>query len=159
MIGTAKFNKNRKFVWAANESVALLSEEIAEFWNALAEGNVVDMVDAWADIQFLMEGRLFLFGTAAPKTLDALRKVVEEYETVQSYASDQLDVMCVILDDYKVSRDLRVMALRLVREANNRKALTYNEGLKVDKPADWVAPQEAIMGLLVEAGVPILVHE
>ncbi len=153
-MSAAKFNKDRGFTWDSDKSITLLSEEVAEFWNAYAEGDLVEMVDAWCDAKFVWEGRKYLFGSRKFDSVNSLDRVRAEFLLIRYYWMQQDKFMKDLL--YKVggiTESALSEAFEIVCRANSRKALSYDAGLKVDKPEGWVPPQEEIRKLLLRRGV------
>ena len=132
--------------------LALNTEEIKEFYKALVNGDLVEMVDAYADTKFVYYGILYKLGNLTTNydaaDIDSFKKTVEDTIYILKYIRMQLESMYQILYTFEVYTDVLNKAFDIVCEANEQKGTVKNEYGKTIKGAKWVNPAEAIKKLL-----------
>jgi hypothetical protein len=99
---------------------------------------IVEMVDAWADYQFVMGGSVFKYlGSDRLFNWDSIR-VQEKY------------MYHILTDELKIEAFTLRLCLQAVVDANKAKGTEKVNG-KIQKGPDWVDPKEVIKGLLKES--------
>jgi hypothetical protein len=100
---------------------------------------IVEMVDAWADYQFVMGGSVFKYlGSDRLFNWDSIR-VQEKY------------MYHILTDDLKIEPYTLRLCLQAVIDANKAKGTEKVNG-KIQKGESWRDPKEAIFEILKEAG-------
>ena len=148
----------------------LLSEEVKEFYKALANNDIVEMVDAYCDVRFVWEGIEFKYGSTSYEYNDnnnykLLVEHTQQFKALELYHREHKYKMLDILetelfgsecdDTYKNALELLDKAFDIVCEANEQKGTIKDENNKTMKGPNWVNPAESIRKLLVESGVKI----
>ena len=159
---------NNKFNFAFD--LPLLSEEVKEFYKALANNDIVEMVDAYCDVRFVWEGIEFKYGCISYDYNDVnnyklLVEHTQQFNSLESYYRlhryKMLDILETELfgsecdDTYKNTIILLDKAFDIVCEANEQKGTIKDENDKTMKGPNWVNPAESIRKILVENGVKI----
>ena len=130
--------------WASDLSVKILSEEVREFWTAYANKSIIDMLDAYADVRFVFEGRVFLFGIHNWKSLEELARGSADYDILVRYADNQMSHIMNILNGMGF-RDHHLDAVfEIVCDANDKKHAEKNGDGKITKGPDWYKPEGKI---------------
>ncbi len=130
--------------WDSNLSVKILSEEVREFWTAYANKSIIDMLDAYADVRFVLEGRVFLFGIHNWKSIEELTKGVAEYNILISYAETQMSNILGILHGIGFREHHLDDIFNIVCYANDKKHAEKNGDGKITKGPDWYKPEGKI---------------
>ena len=124
----------------------MLAEEAQEFkdgmtmwFTAISDSGkldaLVELIDAWADYQFVMQGTIYKYlGSLIPFDFDLIR-------TQEHYMYDTLTTTL------KLPKDMLEEALGAVITANNAKGTEKIDG-KIQKGSDWKDPKESIRNLL-----------
>ena len=139
--------------------LALVTEEIKEFYKALARQDIVEMVDAYADTLFVYYGILYKLGNLSTSysaiSIDVFKKTVDDTIITLNYARNQLESMFTILAAaYKITnKTILDKAFDIVCEANEQKGTTKDQYGKTMKGPKWVNPAESIAIMLKEEGV------
>lgn len=151
----ATFQSVRKMTWDADVSTGLLTEEIAEFWEAFAREDLVEMLDAFADIWYVVEGRQFLFGSTKMTDFAHFANEKVKYDLIMAYGRQTLNLIRAELEEYnpKINPEFRQKVIDIVSETNGLKSLKHNAQGKVEKPVDWVSPQAQIKELLTSHNI------
>lgn len=137
--------------------LALNTEEVKEFYKALVNGDLVEMVDAYADTKFVYYGILYKLGNLTTSyeaiNIDSFKKTVDDTIYNLKYIRMQLESMYQILYTFEVYTDILNKAFDIVCEANEQKGTVKNEYGKTIKGSKWVNPAEAIKKLLDTNGL------
>ena len=137
--------------------LGLITEEIKEFYIALANDDLVEMVDAYCDVKFVYLGIVFKVGctTASYTAIDINNhlKLVNDSEEVLSYANRQMSAMRLILSDFCITNRILQQAFDIVCEANDQKGTIKDDKGKTMKGPKWVNPAETIKQLLIQYNV------
>ena len=139
--------------------LALVTEEIKEFYKALARQDVIEMVDAYADTLFVYYGILYKLGNLstsyAAMNIDVFKKTVDDTIFALDYTRNQLETMFSILAAAYQITDKAILdkAFDIVCEANEQKGTTKDQYGKTMKGPKWVNPAESIAIMLKEEGV------
>lgn len=158
---------NNKFNFAFD--LPLLSEEVKEFYKALANNDIVEMVDAYCDVRFVWEGIEFKYGCISYEYNDVnnwnfLNTNEQEFRALEYYKDKHRYKMLDLLEtdlfgnteeSYKKTLKLLDAAYNIVCEANEQKGTVKDENDKTMKGPNWVNPAESIRKLLVENGVQV----
>jgi len=130
----------------------MLAEEAQEFKDGLnmyfeyetskkgyRDDAIVEMVDAWADYQFVLQGTMY-------KTLGSLytpdlSEYVQQDRFMYHILTVSLDILPETLNE----------CLQAVIDANKAKGTTKIDG-KVQKGESWIDPKETIRDILKDAG-------
>jgi len=123
----------------------MLSEEAQEFKDGMLmyfEGNtsdrldaIIEMIDAWADYQFVMQGSIFKY-LGSDKSFDWYSiKVQEKY------------MYSILTDTLGLDPEMLNASLQAVIDANNAKGTEKVNG-KIQKGPDWVDPKATIKQFL-----------
>ena len=137
--------------------LALNTEEIKEFYKALVNGDLVEMVDAYADTKFVYYGILYKLGNLTTSysaiNIDSFKEIVEDTIYNLKYIRMQLESMYQILYTFKIYTDILDKAFDIVCDANEQKGTVKNEYGKTIKGSKWVNPAESIKELLERNGL------
>ena len=137
--------------------LALNTEEIKEFYKALVNSDLVEMVDAYADTKFVYYGILYKLGNLTTSykaiNIDSFKKIVEDTIYNLKYIRMQLESMYQILYTFEIYTDILDKAFDIVCDANEQKGTVKNEYGKTIKGSKWVNPAEAIKELLERNGL------
>jgi len=130
--------------WKSDLSVKILSEEIREFWVAYAERRFIDMLDAYADVRFVLEGREFLYSVHHFQTIQELDELTSDYNLVMTYGKTQLErIKDILIELGLTTANLRVI-FELVCDANDKKHAEKTGEGKITKGPDWYKPEGKI---------------
>ena len=152
-----------------NFDLPLLSEEVKEFYIALANNNIVEMVDAYCDVRFVWEGIEFKYGYISyeynnPGNYKKLKEDTEHFDTMESYYGrhkyKMFELLCNELygnteEAYIQTLKLLDAAFDLVCEANEQKGIIKDANGKTMKGPNWINPALSIAQLLEYNGVKI----
>lgn len=153
-----------------NFDLPLLSEEVKEFYKALANNDIVEMVDAYCDVRFVWEGIEFKYGSNSYEYNDynnykLLVEHTQQFKALELYHREHRYKMLDILETelfssegnetYKNTMHLLDKAFDIVCEANEQKGTIKDENDKTMKGPKWINPAESIRKLLVENGVKV----
>ena len=148
----------------------LLSEEVKEFYKALANNDIVEMVDAYFDVRFVWEGIGFKYGCISYDYNDVnnwnfLTAKEQEFRALEKYKDkhkyNMLDLLATDLygndseDLYDKTLKLLDAAFNIVCEANEQKGTIKDVNNKTMKGPKWVNPADSIRELLIANGVKI----
>lgn len=148
----------------------LLSEEVKEFYKALANNDIVEMVDAYCDVRFVWEGIEFKYGCISYEynevnNWNVLNTNEQEFRALECYyrlhRHKMLDILETELfgiecdDAYKNTLDLLDAAFNIVCEANEQKGTIKDANNKTMKGPKWVNPADSIKELLIANGVKV----
>ena len=147
----------------------LLSEEVKEFYKALANNDIVEMVDAYCDVRFVWEGIEFKYGCISYDYNDInnwkfLNTNEQEFKALDSYYTRHNYKMLDLLDkdlfgntedSYTKTLQLLDAAFNIVCEANEQKGTIKDVNNKTMKGPKWVNPADSIRELLIANGVKI----
>ena len=151
--------------------LALLSEEVKEFYKAMARNDLVEMFDAVADMKFVWEGIEFKYGcTSYSYTASSLEEFynnekafssIETYYRRHKYEAEEqlynyLLELTMATDKealYNVTIDTINEVFAIVCTANEQKGTIKDTNGKTMKGPRWVNPAKSIKALLVEKGI------
>ena len=147
----------------------LLSEEIKEFYKALANNDIVEMVDAYCDVRFIWEGIEFKYGCISYEYNDVNNwnflntneqefRALERYKDMHRYKMLDLletDLFSNTEDSYEKTLQLLDDAFNIVCEANEQKGTIKDANNKTMKGPKWVNPADSIRKLLIANGVKV----
>ena len=148
----------------------LLSEEVKEFYKALANNDIVEMVDAYCDVRFVWEGIKFKYGCISYDYNDVnnwnfLNTNEQEFRALESYKDKHKYKMLDLLetdlygndseDSYDKTLKLLDVAFNIVCEANEHKGTIKDNNNKTMKGPKWVTPADSIRELLIANGVKV----
>lgn len=151
----------------------LLSEEVKEFYKALANNDIVEMVDAYCDVRFVWEGIEFKYGCISYEYNDYnnykyLVEHTQQFKALEVYYREHKYKMLDLLDlfetnlydnEYENSYDktLKLLdaAFDIVCTANEQKGTIKDANNKTMKGPKWVNPADSIKELLIANGVKI----
>lgn len=148
----------------------LLSEEVKEFYKALANNDIVEMVDAYCDVRFVWEGIEFKYGCISYDYNDVtnykyLVEHTQQFKAIELYHREHKCTMLELLEtelfgiesdtSYKQTLDLLDAAFNIVCEANEQKGTIKDANTKTMKGPKWINPAVSIRKLLVENGVKV----
>lgn len=147
----------------------LLSEEVKEFYKALANNDIVEMVDAYCDVRFVWEGIEFKYGCISYDYNDVnnwnfLSTNEQEFKALESYNIEHkykmLDILKTELfgnteDSYTQTLELLDVAFDIVCTANEQKGTIKDANTKTMKGPNWVNPADSIKELLIANGVKV----
>ena len=148
----------------------LLSEEVKEFYKALANNDIVEMVDAYCDVRFVWEGIEFKYGCINyeynnPDNWKLLNTNEQEFRALDGYYRNNKYKMLDILetelyaniddDSYTKTLILLDAAFNIVCEANEQKGTIKDANNKTMKGPKWVNPADSIRELLIANGVKV----
>ena len=81
--------------------LALLSEEVKEFYKAMAKNDLVEMFDAVADMKFVWEGIEFKYGCTSysytASSLDEFYNNERAFNAIRSYYFGHFNTVCELL--------------------------------------------------------------
>lgn len=130
--------------WASDLSTKILSEEVREFWLAYTNKSIVDMLDAYADVRFVYEGRMFLFAVHKWNSIEELTKAKADFDILMDYAASQMHAMLMILDNIGLRQHHLDDIFSIVCDANDKKHSEKNGDGKITKGPDWYKPEGKI---------------
>ena len=148
----------------------LLSEEVKEFYKALANNDIVEMVDAYCDVRFVWKGIEFKYGCISYDYNDInnykyLVEHTQQFKALELYYREHKYKMLDLLEtdlygiesdtSYKKTLDLLDAAFNIVCEANEQKGTIKDDNNKTMKGPKWVNPADSIRELLLANGVKI----
>ena len=147
----------------------LLSEEVKEFYKALANNDIVEMVDAYCDVRFVWEGIEFKYGCISYEYNDGnnwnfFNTKEQEFRALESYYKQHKYKMLYLLETELYGRinkapeqtlDLLDAAFNIVCEANEQKGTIKDANNKTMKGPKWVNPADSIRELLIANGVKV----
>ena len=148
----------------------LLSEEVKEFYKALANNDIVEMVDAYCDVRFVWEGVEFKYGCISYDYNDVnnwnlLNTNEQEFRALESYNDKHryrmLDLLETELygnnskDSYDKTLKLLDAAFNIVCTANEQKGTIKDANKKTMKGPKWINPADSIRELLIANGVKV----
>lgn len=150
----------------------LLSEEVKEFYKALANNDIVEMVDAYCDVRFVWEGIEFKYCCISYDYNDInnytyLVEHTQQFKALELYYREHKYKMLGLLDllepdlydnDYENSnKTLKLLdvAFHIVCEANEQKGTIKDANNKTMKGHKWVNPADSIRELLIANGVKV----
>lgn len=158
---------NNKFNFAFD--LPLLSEEVKEFYKALANNDIVEMVDAYCDVRFVWEGIEFKYGCISYEYNDVnnwnlLNTNEQEFRAISNYHHNykykmldllETELFGITEDSYEKTLKLLDAAFNIVCEANEQKGTIKDANNKTMKGPKWVNPAESIRWLLRDNGVKV----
>lgn len=148
----------------------LLSEEVKEFYKALANNDIVEMVDAYCDVRFVWEGIEFKYGCISYEYNDVnnwnfLNTNEQEFKALENYKDKHRYKMLYLLetdlyggnteDSYANTLNLLDAAFHIVCEANEQKGTIKDNNNKTMKGPKWINPADSIRELLIANGVKV----
>lgn len=147
----------------------LLSEEVKEFYKALANNDIVEMVDAYCDVRFVWEGIEFKYGCISYEYNDVnnyklLVEHTQQFKDIELYYREHKYKMLDILEtelfgntEYPYEKTLELLdaAFNIVCEANEQKGTIKDANNKTMKGPKWVNPADSIRELLIANGVKV----
>ncbi len=151
--------------------LALLSEEVKEFYKNLAKNDIVEMFDAVADMKFVWEGIAFKYGCVdysyTAFNLNSFYENEKAFISIRSYyfghyhtATEELCNYIMLLTcatdseaTYNLTLDTINEVFDIVCEANEQKGTVKNADGKTMKGPKWVNPADRIKELLVDKGI------
>lgn len=145
--------------------LALLSEEVKEFYQALANQDLVEMIDALCDMKFVFEGIQFKFGMISysyeASNLNAFYENDKAMVAIVDYFSHHKRVATELIEnellkvkpsEFGLIFDTLEAAYDIVCTANEQKGTAKNGNGKTMKGPNWVNPAASIYQLLIEKG-------
>lgn len=159
---------NTKFNFAFD--LPLLSEEVKEFYKALANNDIVEMVDAYCDVRFVWEGIEFKYGCISYDYNDAnnykyLVGNTQQFKALELYYREHKYKMLDLLEtdlfgiesDTSYDKTLKLLdaAFHIVCEANEQKGTIKDANNKTMKGPKWINPANSIRELLIANGVKV----
>lgn len=147
----------------------LLSEEVKEFYKALAKNDIVEMVDAYCDVRFVWEGIEFKYGCISYNYNDInnwkfLNTNEQEFRALECYKAKHTYKMLGLLEtdlfgnteaSYANTLELLDAAFNIVCDANEQKGTIKDNNNKTMKGPKWVNPADSIRELLIAIGVKV----
>lgn len=163
--------------------LGLLSEEVKEFYKAMANNDIVEMVDAYCDTRFVWEGIEFKYGMisysyetnkdlaildANMRAFDLLERYYEKHKykmwcTLNKLYSEiditkspaYIKAKHTALPAYAIKglEEILEEAFIIVCEANEQKGTIKDSKGKTMKGPKWVNPADRIRALLVDEGI------
>lgn len=163
--------------------LGLLSEEVKEFYKAMANNDIVEMVDAYCDTRFVWEGIEFKYGMISysyetNKDLAILDANMRAFELLERYYErHKYKMWCILNKIYseidiskspayekakntalpayaiKGLEEILEEAFIIVCEANEQKGTRKDGKGKTMKGPKWVNPADRIKALLIEEGI------
>ena len=148
----------------------LLSEEVKEFYKALANNDIVEMVDAYCDVRFVWEGIEFKYGCISYdyndiNNLNFFNTNEQEFKALENYNYKHKYKMLGLLDkdlfggntedSYANTLNLLEAAFNIVCDANEQKGTVKDANNKTMKGPKWVNPADSIRELLIANGVKV----
>jgi len=143
----AKWNYDRNLIgFETGFEMKLLSEEVREGYTAIAQNDIVELLDAIADVEFVYNGTVFKFGMSSlyPSSIEPITNYVEHH--LARLVSSARDMLPDIPKDkfYKLLEDVNAIVI----EANNTKPNKKNKDGKNIKGSSFVEPQDKIAELV-----------
>lgn len=148
----------------------LLSEEVKEFYKALANNDIVEMVDAYCDVRFVWEGIEFKYGCISYDYNDFnnykyLVEHTKQFKSLELYYREHKYKMLDLLEtdlfgnnyesSYANTLELLDEAFNIVCKANEQKGTIKDANNKTMKGPNWVNPADSIRELLIANGVKV----
>ena len=147
--------------------IALLSEEVKEFYLALANNDLVEMIDAVCDMRFVYEGIQFKFGCTTysyqAASIDnfvendkAFARITDYYNYHFNAADDLISQEIYkrygenLFGDFDAIYKIKSRSYDAVCSANEQKGIIKDENGKTMKGPKWVNPAEAIAQIIEE---------
>lgn len=156
--GNVKFNPSF--------DIALLSEEVKEFYLHLANNDIVEMIDALCDMKFVYEGIMFKYGmlsysyTAAnmntfKENADAFAAITDYYNYHFNLADQEIDKELYsrageLFGEFDVFYRIKSRSYDAVCTANEQKGTAKDENGKTMKGPKWVNPADTIKAIIDE---------
>lgn len=159
---------NKAFNFAFD--LPLLSEEVKEFYKALANNDIVEMVDAYCDVRFVWEGIEFKYGCISYDYNDInnytlLVEHAQQFKALELYYREHKYKMLDLLEtelygieaDTSYAKTLKLLdaAFDIVCMANEQKGTIKDVNNKTMKGPKWVNPADSIRELLIANGVKV----
>ena len=147
----------------------LLSEEVKEFYKALANNDIVEMADAYCDVRFVWKGIEFKYGCISYDYNDInnykyLVEHTQQFKALELYYREhkykmlgllEIDLFGTTTDSYANTLNLLDAAFNIVCEANEQKGTIKDNNNKTMKGHKWVNPADSIRELLIANGVKV----
>lgn len=151
--------------------LALLSEEVKEFYKNLAKNDLIEMIDAICDMKFVWQGIEFKYGCVdysyTASNLNSFYENEQAYERIKQYYSLHFHKAKKEIEDYmleltkatdrealyNLTYDIINEAFIIVCEANEQKGTVKNADGKTMKGPKWVNPANRIKELLIDKGI------
>jgi hypothetical protein len=151
--------------------LALLSEEVKEFYKHMAKNDLVEMLDAIADMKFVWEGIQFKYGCTSYSytacNLDQFYANEKAFSAIRSYYyyhfHESTDVVYEHIMQVTKDTDREAMlnltmdtvneVFDIVCEANEQKGTVKDSNGKTMKGPKWVNPADRIRELLIDKGI------
>lgn len=143
--------------------LGLLSEEVKEFYTAVANDDLVEMFDAYADMRFVWEGIGFKYGMIAysyAADLELFANNEKMFNMIGSYYYGHRHTAYQAIKEKmgtkyseKLFENLTDTIFEYVCEANEQKGTEKDEKGKTIKGPKWVNPADRIRKLLVSKGL------
>lgn len=144
--------------------LGLLSEEVREFYLAMANEDLIEMFDAYADMQFVYEGIEFKYGMIAydynAENINLFFENEKAFSMIRSYYYGHRHeaYKCIakhlgVKYSEKLLDNLLDTVFNYVCEANEQKGTEKDEKGKTIKGPKWVNPAESIKKLLKSKGL------
>ena len=145
--------------------LGLLSEEVVEFYTNLALNDIVEMIDAYCDMQFVWEGIKFKYGMIKydytnENNIKLLKENTEAYYAIGSYYdTNEAQVYGCLIDYFKaVHKETFLQAILdthyiFVCEANELKGTAKDDKGKTIKGKNWIDPGIRLKELLNKKGI------
>lgn len=144
--------------------LALLMEEVSEFYQALARKDLVEMVDALCDVEFVMEGIKFKFGMLQceykPKdgasNIIMIQNAMTSFNTIEQYYYQHKNIMMShLVSEYKITEAIMRSCFTAVVNANAQKTTKKDQKGKTMKGPKWSNPADKIKEILEKAQITI----
>lgn len=143
--------------------LGLLSEEVKEFYTAVANSDLVEMFDAYADIRFVWEGIRFKYGMIAysyTADLELFEYNEKMFKLMREYCEEHMfrAYMCIkealgTKFSETVFTSLTDTIFSYVCDANEQKGTEKDEKGKTIKGPKWINPADRIRQLLRSKGI------
>lgn len=143
--------------------LGLLSEEVKEFYTAVANNDLVEMFDAYADMQFVWEGIEFKYGMIAysyKADLELFAYNEKMFKMITSYYYGHKNKAYLTIREKmgtryseKLFENLTDTIFGYVCDANEQKGTAKDEKGKTIKGPKWVNPADRIRQLLFSKGL------
>lgn len=143
--------------------LGLLSEEVKEFYTAVANKDIVEMLDAYADMRFVWEGIEFKYGMVAysyDADLVAFERNEKMFDMIRSYYYGHCHTAYKSIKEALGNKfsetlfeTLTDTVFNFVCEANEQKGTDKDEKGKTIKGPKWVNPADRIRHLLFSKGL------
>lgn len=143
--------------------LGLLSEEVKEFYTAVANNDLVEMFDAYADMRFVWEGIEFKYGMIAYSyiaDLELFEFNEKQFKNIRNYYWEHSNTAYNCLRrqlghkfNDKLLDNLIDAVFSYVCDANEQKGTAKDEKGKTIKGTKWVNPADRIRQLLVSKGL------